>query len=195
MFSHRLTHDHSLRQIALSDAEELFAVCDANRTHLRQWLPWLDRTHSPADTRTFIEGALRQDQNNQGFQALIIADGQIAGLIGYHRIDWSNHCTSLGYWLARSYQGRGLITASAQALCDHAFAALNLNRVAIACATGNVRSRAVPERLGFVHEGRLRDAEWLYDHYVDHEIYSQLQREWQVGMIKRVVSGILPPQK
>jgi ribosomal-protein-serine acetyltransferase len=104
---------------------------------------------------------LRQSEDRLGFQAAILCDGRIAGLIGFHRIDWANRLTSLGYWLGEAWQGRGLMTASCQALIDHGFSALNLNRIAIGCATGNVRSRAIPQRLGFVHEGTLRDAEWL----------------------------------
>jgi ribosomal-protein-serine acetyltransferase len=189
MFFHRISPEHSLRQLTINDAEELFSVCDASRAHLRRWLPWLDRTRTPVDTRRFAENAWRQFENNQGFQALILVRGRIAGLVGFHRIDWANRLTSLGYWLAAGYEGRGLMTASCEVIVDHAFAALNLNRIAIACASENIRSRAVPERLGFTHEGRLRDAEWLYDHYVDHEIYAQLQREWQARVVTRLVAN------
>jgi len=188
MFSHRLSDQYSLREIALGDAEELFAVCDTNRTYLRRWLPWLDRTRTPSDTCDFIQRALRQHENKQGFQAVIVVQSRIAGLVGYHRIDWENQSTSLGYWLAGEFQGRGLMTMSCRALIDHAFAALNLNRMTIACATGNTRSRAIPQRLGFTHEGTLRDAEWLYDRYVDHEVYSQLQREWQARIIAQLAA-------
>jgi ribosomal-protein-serine acetyltransferase len=52
------------------------------------------------------------------------------------------------------------------------------NRVVIACASKNQRSRAIPERLGFTHEGVAREAEWLYDRFVDSEIYALLNREW-----------------
>ena len=48
----------------------------------------------------------------------------------------------------------------------------------IHCAVGNRRSRAIPERLGFTQEGIARDAEWLYDHYVDLVTYSLLAPEW-----------------
>jgi hypothetical protein len=33
---------YQLRSIQLADAQELFALIDANRSYLRQWLPWLD---------------------------------------------------------------------------------------------------------------------------------------------------------
>lgn len=188
MFFHRINERHSLRQLTLKDAEELYAVIDANRIYLRQWLPWLDRTQSPADSRSFIESADRQNQQRQGFHTAILVDDRIAGAIGYHRIDWANRATSLGYWLGESHQGSGIMTASCQALIDHAFAALNLHRVTIACATGNARSRAIPVRLGFIHEGTHRDAEWIYNHFVDHEVYSQLQREWQGTMIQRLAA-------
>jgi len=186
MFSQRINNQLTLRQLNAGDAEEVFAVVDANRAHLRRWLPWLDTARSVADTRKSLEAAVQQCETNHGIQAAILVEGRIAGIAGYHRIDWQNRNTSLGYWLAEKYQGRGLVTASCRVLVDHAFSALNLHRFTITCATGNLRSRAIPERLGFVHEGRQRDAEWLYDHFVDHEVYAQLQSEWEAQIVARL---------
>jgi ribosomal-protein-serine acetyltransferase len=42
----------------------------------------------------------------------------------------------------------------------------------------NKNSRGIPERLGFVNKGCIRQAEWLYDHYVDHVVYGKLAEEW-----------------
>lgn len=186
MFFHRLNERHSLRQLTVSDALELFLVVDANRAFLRRWLPWLDGTQSIEDTRKFLEGVVQQAESNRNIQTGIVVDGKIVGVASYHRIDWQNRSTSLGYWLAENYQGQGLVTASCRALVDHAFAALNLHRLVIACAPGNSRSRAIPQRLGFVLEGRQRDAEWLYDHFIDHEVYVQLQPEWKAQAIRRL---------
>jgi ribosomal-protein-serine acetyltransferase len=94
----------------------------------------------------------------------------MAGVVGYNRIDWQNRVGYIGYWLAENYQGKGLMTSSCRAVIDYGFHSLNLNRMVIAAATENHRSRAVPERLGFIHEGTLREAEWLYDHFVDHAV-------------------------
>jgi len=65
-----------------------------------------------------------------------------------------------------------------RSLVEYAFDEWHLNRVEIRCAVGNTKSRAIPERLGFKSEGILREAEWLYDHYVDHIIYGMLARDW-----------------
>jgi ribosomal-protein-serine acetyltransferase len=47
------------------------------------------------------------------------------------------------------------------------------------CALWKIKnSRGIPERLGFVNKGCIRQAEWLYDHYVDHVVYGKLAEEW-----------------
>jgi ribosomal-protein-serine acetyltransferase len=63
-------------------------------------------------------------------------------------------------------------------LVDYAFNELGLNRLEIRCATENTKSRAIPQRLGFKQEGTIRQAEWLYDHYVDLVVYGILASEW-----------------
>ncbi|MGD1856150.1 MAG: GNAT family N-acetyltransferase [Leptolyngbyaceae cyanobacterium] len=178
MFSHQLTDRLQLRSLQLTDAAELFALTHANRSYLRRWLPWLDRTTPVADTRTFIRNTLEQFANTDGIVAAICYDGSIVGVIGYNHIDWTNRIGHIGYWLAESHQGLGIMTTACRYLIDYSFATLVLNRIVICCATNNHRSRAIPERLGFYHEGRAREAEWLYNRFVDHEIYALLRRHW-----------------
>lgn len=178
MFRCPISPDSELRLLEARHAEELFALVDANRDHLRQWLPWVDTTRTVSDSRAFIDMTLRQFAQSNGFHAGIWHQEALAGVIGHHRIEWANGATIIGYWLGESFQGKGLMTRSVQAFVRHAFLELYLNRFEIRCAMGNDRSRAIPERLGFKAEGILRDAEWLYDHYVDHVIYAQLAREY-----------------
>ena len=168
-----------LAPLDVSDAEELFSVTDANRSYLRNWLPWLDNIRRVDDTRAFIRATQLQIGRNNGAQLAIKFDGCIAGSIGHHQIDWRNRLTSLGYWLDATYQGRGLGTASCGALIEYTFDELRLNRIEIRCAVDNQKSRAIPGRLYFQKEGLLHDAEWLHDHFVDHVVYAMLLKEWR----------------
>ena len=70
------------------------------------------------------------------------------------------------------------MTAVVSALLDHAFYEWELHRVEIHCAPENARSRAIPERLGFREEARLREAELVGGSYLDSVVYGLLEEEW-----------------
>jgi ribosomal-protein-serine acetyltransferase len=144
MFSFRVGYGHELRLLRPSDADELFGLIDANRAHLRTWLPWLDGTISAANTEDFIRSTLQQFADNHGFVAAICHKQSIVGVIGYNQIDWQNRIGYIGYWLAQDSQGKGLMTTSCKAVVDYGFGVLNLNRLVITCAAENKRSRAIP---------------------------------------------------
>ncbi len=179
MFPCELNNRHTLRLLCLDDAAELFALTETNRKYLRQWLPWLDRTQSVDDTKKFIDFVLSQQAAQQSLILLILYDGAIAGIVGHNKIDQLNRIGYIGYWLGAAYQGKGLMTASCRALIEYSFTVLNLDRIIITCATHNHQSRAIPERLSFIHERTVQNAEWLYDHFVDHEIYTLLRPQNQ----------------
>lgn len=168
----------SLRTIELEDANAIFALTDASRAHLREWLPWLDFTKEVADTTTYIEGCLKGHEAKSSLSLAIIFRNEIVGIAGFNTINHSNKIAAIGYWLSEGAQGHGIMTKTVQALLQYAFEDLQLNKVEIRAAVGNTKSCAIPERLGFTKEGTIRAAEWLYDHYVDHVAYGILANEW-----------------
>ena len=179
MLRHELPGGCALRLLEESDADELFAVVDANREHLAEWMPWVGNERTPEDVLPFIRATRTQLADNNGLQTAILdPDGRIIGMVGVHAIDWANRRTSIGYWLARDQQGRGIMTAAVRAYVDHAFGTWRLNRVTIEAAVGNARSRAIPERLGFREEGTLRETERVGERLLDHVLYAILAPEW-----------------
>ena len=157
---------------------KLYRVVDANRAYLAEWLPWAGSS-SLETIQGFLDRAREQADQENGFQAAIIdASGAIVGIVGFHGIDWNNRSTSIGYWLAEARQGRGTMSEAVRALVTHAFDAWRLNRVEIRVAVGNDRSAGIPERLGFVKEGVLREAERHGESYKDNVVYSMLASEW-----------------
>lgn len=163
----------------MRDAPDLFKLVDSSREHLRRWLPWLDDNKSVKDSESFIRSSLAQETSNNGFQAGIWHDGQLAGVIGLNGINWRDRQTMIGYWLGIEYQGQGIVTGACEALLKYAFEILGLNRVVIRAAEGNAKSIAVAKRLGFSCEGLLRENEWLYDHYLDMFVYAMLAKDFK----------------
>lgn len=169
-----------LRELEEEHADELFRLTDRNRTYLRRWLPWLDGTRCAQDTLSYIKAVRKRVLLYYEVHLGIWVDGRIAGTMGTHAVDRVNGRTSIGYWLDEGLQGRGIVGDCAAAMLDHLFGEVGMHRVGIQCAVGNLRSQAIPERLGFVMEGIAREEEWLYDRYVDHVCYGILDREWRV---------------
>jgi ribosomal-protein-serine acetyltransferase len=178
MFTYEIEKDLSLRLIELNDAERVFELTDQSRNHLRKWLPWLDVTLQVEDSKEFIQGALRGYAENKSMTTVILLSGEVVGVAGFNSINSANRTAYIGYWLCEEYQGKGIMTKVCKALINYAFNHLSLNKVEIRAAAENKKSRSIPERLGFVNEGRIRQAEWLYDHFVDHDVYGLLAEEW-----------------
>jgi ribosomal-protein-serine acetyltransferase len=163
-----------LRLLEESDADELFALVERNRTHLEPWMPWVPATRSREDSLGFIRLTRRQIGENDGLQATIVVDGALAGMVGFHHVDWGNRATTLGYWLDAGRQGRGTMTEAVRALVDHAFGTWGLHRIELAAAVQNARSRAVAERAGFREEGVSRGSERHRDDWYDMAVYAIL---------------------
>lgn len=178
MYEIQVDEDIHLRPLEGHQAEALHWLVEENRAYLRQWMRWLDINVSVADNRNFIAQMRHQYADRSGLVQGLWFRGELAGVIGHNRIDWHSRRSEAGYWLGAKFQGQGIVTKSCKALLTHAFAELGLNRVEFRVATGNTRSRAIQLRLGCREEGTLRDADWLYDHFVDYVVYSMLAREW-----------------
>jgi ribosomal-protein-serine acetyltransferase len=174
----QIDDDLFLKQLDLEDAPEIFDLVDENRAFLRQWLPWLDGNTTLSDSESFIQFTLNSFQENQNVNFSIHYKNQIVGTVGQHEINWTNKHTTLGYWLGEKFNGKGILTRSLEAVINYSLNTLELNLVTLAAAVENKKSRAIPERLGFSFEGIERQREWLYDHYVDHAIYSLTKSEF-----------------
>lgn len=175
----KVDNNISIELIGSHHAEGLLSVVNANRDHLGKWLPWVPHMNSVENFHDFIDASRKRYENKSELPCVILVDGKVAGRVGMYNIDNYNMHASVGYWIGKEYGGRGIITKAVRAVIDHGFSSLHLNRIEIRCGVDNNKSQAIPERLGFKHEGILRQAERLYDKYIDLCVYSMLKEEWR----------------
>ena len=141
------------------DGAAVFEAVEESRAEISPWLPWVEKTRSVSDQ----EEAMRRGAARWLLREDLMVGiwdkhtGRCLGGSGLHRIDWTVPAFEIGYWLRTSAWGQGYVSEAVQVLCRFAFETLGANRVEIRCDPENVRSAAVPKRLGFVQEAHLRN--------------------------------------
>lgn len=181
MFILPINQDIHLQLLMPKDAENLVSSLIENQDHLKQWLIWAVEIPSISDYQTkIIPSWLQKFADNNGFEVGIFFNNTLVGMIGLHYIDWRNKVTELGYWISEAHQGKGIMTTTVRALTDYCFDELQLNRVMIRAAAENIKSCAIPKRLGFIEEGITREAQLLHGNYHDLVCYSLLRRDRQM---------------
>ena len=173
---HSYTIDENLRleRPTPEIAEEAVVVVRENLEHLKPWMPWAVVDYSLEHANAWIEKSQEAAAKDGTFGLLIFLRGRIIGSIGIHDLDLVNKRTSMGYWIDHRHEGKGIITRCSKVLIEYLFDTMGLHRIQINCNVENTRSRAVPERLGFVFEGRLRHAELINGEFRDWAVYSLL---------------------
>jgi ribosomal-protein-serine acetyltransferase len=172
----KVDKDLYLRMISFNDADEVFALIDANRQYLSKWLPFVQLTKSVKNTMAFIDEVKKTTSREMVFTISYL--GKIAGLIGFKDIDRANRKFEIGYWITPENEGNGIVTRCCASCIDLAFGKMKMNRVQIKCGTGNERSANIPKRLNFKFEGIERAGELHNEKFIDLEVYSMLKKDW-----------------
>lgn len=184
MFKYKVDENIELRMTETHDAEELNALIEGSKNHIKRWAAWLKDERSSENTLEFIKRNLKNFAAGEGFAVGIFYQNKLAGQIEYNYINSAHRKTEIGYWLGENFQGKGLMTKSCRALIDYAFHELKLNRVELRCAVENTKSRKVAERLGFKNEGIARQAELIHGTFYDLVVYGLLAEEWNFNAQK-----------
>ena len=165
----------AVRTYVAGDAEELFALVDANRDRLRPWMIWEPTTKTVDDTRAFIQACLAStDYEGNG----LWLDGRLVGGAGLS-LDTMANSGEIGYWLAGDARGSGDRHASLRAVLR-----LRLRRARAAPdgAAGGGRQREEPRRGRTPRHARggvARDGCRVADGYLDSVTYGILEDEWR----------------
>lgn len=179
-----LGEDAFVRTYTPDDDATLFALVDAERERLRRWFPWPDGTRTVEDQRAWIARSIASEHDREA-NGIWLVGGELVGSIGMSVNPLENN-GEIGYWIAAAHEGRGLVTRATVAMLDLGFDRLGLHRIQIRAAIHNARSRAVPERLGFIEEGVIREQGLVATgEYFDMVVYGMLDREWSARREQR----------
>jgi len=146
-----------LRRWRTAQAEALTTAVASSLPELRPWMPW---AQEPPTVPAMISVLAAGDGNfgaDKEWQFVLAEPGsdRILGATGLHRRGPPD-TVEIGYWIRTDATRRGLATFASQALTAAAFAHLSdVTAVEIRMDSSNIRSAAVPSRLGFRFEGEV----------------------------------------
>jgi ribosomal-protein-alanine N-acetyltransferase len=185
----------SLRYARPEDAQRLFELAsDVEVTRYFSWGPYTNERQA-AD---YVANLARKRAEGERLELVIDHhEAGVIGVTGLSEFSLRDRRAVVGTWHGREWWGKGANRQSKVLVLALAFAGLRLGRVTAWCGSDNGRSQTALERLGFVHEGVLR--QW---HVHDGEpkdviSYSMLRQEWERGELAREpfeIAGRIPRQ-
>ena len=167
-----------IRPFEPEDATAIFQLIQSSRDHLDRWLRWSNTIQSEADAQGTVAHFVAKRAAGTGFHSGIWVAGRLAGGVVCRDLDRQHRCAEIGYWLGAEFTGRGLATRASSLAIDYLIGSRGAHRIEMQCGVHNVRSRAVPERLGFRLEGIRRESYWITTAFVDSAVYGLLAGEW-----------------
>jgi [ribosomal protein S5]-alanine N-acetyltransferase len=193
----RLTHGAiAVRGIKLRDAKALETELQVNRPWLERWEATLPGTRPSGrfDTRSSIRSLLDADRDGSGMAMVIEVDGEFAGQLNVANISGGALASStLGYWIARRFAGRGATTTAVALVTDHLMLGRGLHRVEVCIRPENIASLRVVEKLGFRYEGCRRRYIHIDGDWRDHLCFALVREELAEPVLDRFLGGRVPP--
>lgn len=167
--------DVFLRPAIPADCDEWISVRRKNQDHLKPFEPtW------PSDALTpdfFYRRILRlskdwQEDRTYGFLIFHQETMRLIGGININNVTrGAAQYATLGYWIAKDFQGFGYMRQAGQAILNFCFENLHLQRVNAACVPHNQRSKNLLLRLGFSEEGYARRYLQINGDRADHILF------------------------
>ncbi len=116
------------------------------------------------------------------FHLRTIKDDSLIGFVSLHSIEWNNQTALMSIGIGEpDYWGKGYGLDAMRLILRYAFYELNLHRVGLHVSAYNTRAIRLYEKVGFKHEGSIRDFIFRDGQRYDDIFMGILRDEWRVS--------------
>jgi RimJ/RimL family protein N-acetyltransferase len=143
------------------EPEDVPAIAEScAEPEIARWLDLIPQPYTEDDARWYVAHCEQgwREGTNSNFAIVEVASDRVVGAMGARHLEAEHGVTEVGYWVRADARGRGYAPRALRLISDWLLDALGVARVQLRADTGNVASRRVAERAGFVEEGTLRSA-------------------------------------
>ena len=129
------------------------------------------------DAEEFIDMMLKRDRDVSPNWA-IVHQGAVVGVVSL-TFEQDHRIASIGYGIHSELRGRGVSVEGVSAVIGCAFKHYDdLRKIRALTSADNKPSHRVLQKLGFSHEGTLRQNQFVKNRFVDEAIFGLLREEW-----------------
>ena len=171
-----------LQRFARRDSATLDEAIRVSLPDLNQWLPWARMDYENTDTSAFIRESINAWKEDRAWDYSIRLKsdpGRHVGNISMWTVSKLGKIAEFGYWVRTDETSRGICTEAVTLMLDEAFTSLGYHKVTLRIAVGNDASDSVARKAGFTREGILREELLIRGNWVDHTLWSLLDREYR----------------
>jgi ribosomal-protein-alanine N-acetyltransferase len=159
-----------------TDAPGLHAAYgDAEAMRFWDSLPSRDEAETAARIRQSLDVS---PQWHAAFAVLLRERREFVGMVNYHQRQPRNRRLAVGWILAQPWWRQGFAAEATGALLEHCFTTLGTHRIEAHIEPDNVASLRLAGRLGFQHEGMMRDWLFVADQPRDMSLLALLRPDW-----------------
>lgn len=139
-----------------------------------RWMSWAHENYTAVDAVSWFVHCSKERESGFSYEFGIFdaESNSLVGGCGLNQFNAVNGFCNLGYWARQSWQRRGAALAAIQALSHFAFAQLQLGRVEIVVAEGNMPSLSLAERSGAVRECLARNRLKVHGRFTNAYVFS-----------------------
>jgi len=172
--------DVSIRLVRLDDTESLSRLETENRDYVLTGAPIRpDEYLTVAGQRALIDTLLEKERAGTCAPFVIEVEREVVGRISLNAIVRGPfHSASIGYWIAESAAGRGVVTRALRLVIEHAFGELGLHRLEAGTTLTNDASAHILTKAGFRQFGVAPAYLRIGGRWQDHRMYQLLNDDW-----------------
>ena len=173
-----------LREYTSSDLDMVHQwMSDSEVMKFLSWGPTKTRDETFIQLADFMRHRFEEDRQGYYWPIVLKSSHQVVGHVDLRWISkkYGGGDGNVGYFMNRSYWGKGYMTEAVKLVIDFGFSQLGMHKISASCIKGNIASEKIMIKCGMTKEAEYREGGIRFDKWVNRLVYAILDSEWKFG--------------
>jgi len=167
-----------LRPFKEKDASDLARLANDRKVASYIHIPY---PYTLRHAKAFIKTAKEIMKKKTAFTYAIIenSSNELVGGVELNNININDKYAEIGYWIGKPFRGKEYGAEACEALMNHGFKTLGLNRIELPCPTENLEAKRLAVKMNLNYEGLLRKRSYIGKKFQDVHMFCMLKGDFR----------------